>query len=225
MRRRVGVVMREPLKLDVWSDVVCPWCYLGKHRFTEGVRLYHEAGGERPIEVEFHSFELSPDAPVDFDGGVVDYLSRHKGIPTAQAQQMLDQMTALGASEGLTYDFAIAQQANTRRAHEVLHLAKAHGRQDAMVERLFRAYFTEGRHLGREDDLVDLATDVGLDAEEVRSALAEGTYAAAVTADLEQARAYGISAVPFFVLDGRYGVAGAQSPDVIAQALAQAAAE
>jgi predicted DsbA family dithiol-disulfide isomerase len=93
-----------------------------------------------------------------------------------------------------------------------------------MVERLFRAYFTEGRHVGRIDDLVDLATDVGLDADEVRTALAESTYAPAVTADLEQARAYGISAVPFFVLDGRYGVAGAQAPEVIAQALAQAAA-
>lgn len=215
--------MREPLAVDVWSDVICPWCYLGKHRFAEGVRLYQEAGGERPVVVEFHSFELSPDTPVDFEGGVVDYLSRHKGIPTAQAQQMQDQMTALGASEGVAYDFAIAKHANTRRAHEVLHLAKAHGRQDAMVERLFRAYFTEGRHVGRIDDLVDLATDVGLDEREVRTALAKSTYAPAVTADLEQARAYGISAVPFFVLDGRYGVAGAQTPEVIAQVLAEAA--
>lgn len=216
--------MPVPLKVDIWSDVVCPWCYLGKHRFAEGVRRYREAGGERPIEVVFHSFELSPDTPPDFEGGAVDFLTRHKGIPREHAQRMQDDMTALGASEGLHYDFTIAQHANTRRAHEVIHLARGHDRQEAMVERLFRAYFAEGRQLGRIDDLVALAAEVGLDPDEVRAALDDGTYAPAVAADLEQARAYGISAVPFFVLDGRYGVAGAQSPDVIAGALAEASA-
>jgi predicted DsbA family dithiol-disulfide isomerase len=220
----VEVGVTEPLKVDIWSDVVCPWCYLGERRFSEGVRQYREAGGERPVVVEFHSFELSPDTPADFEGGVVAFLSHHKGLPVRDAQAMLDQMTALAASEGLTYDFASAQHANTRKAHELLHFAKAQDRQAAMVDRLFRAYFTEGRNIGRIDDLASLAGEVGLDAQQASRDLTAGTYAAAVSADIEQARAYGINAVPFFVVDGRYGVAGAQSPQVIAQTLAEAAA-
>jgi len=214
--------MTDVLKIDVWSDIACPWCYVGKRRFAEGVRRYHAAGGERQVEIEYHSFELSPDTPVDFDGTEVDFLVGHKRMPADQVRQMLAQMTELAASEGLEYHFDTLQHTNTLKAHELLHLAKAHGKQDEMKERLLRAYFTEGRHIGHVDGLADLAAEVGLDREVVVRELTAGVYRDAVQADIAQAREYGISGVPFFVIDGRFGVSGAQSPDLFAQALAKA---
>lgn len=214
--------MNEVLKVDVWSDIACPWCYVGKRRFEEGVRRYRDAGGSRPVEVEYRSFELAPDTPVDFEGSEVDFLAGHKGMPTAQVRQMLAQMTEVAASVGLAFDYDALQHTNTLKAHQVLHLAKARGVQGEMKERLLRAYFVEGRHVGHDDDLAQLASDVGLDRQAVLDALRAGTYRDAVQADISQARAYGISGVPFFVIDQRYGVSGAQSPDVFAQALRQA---
>lgn len=217
--------MSAAITVDVWSDVVCPWCFIGKRRFERGVELYRQQGGTLDVEVTYHSFLLAPDTPPDFDGTVADFLARHKGMPTGQVRQMLDQVTQIAAGEGLTYDFDSAQHTTTLAAHELLHLAAAHGRQDAMVETLFRAYFEQGRHIGRTEDLVDLAGEVGLDADEVRAALADRRYADAVEQDFAQARAYGISGVPFFVVDGRYGVSGAQAAEVFAQALAQVTSE
>lgn len=220
----------DVLTVDVWSDVACPWCFIGKRRFEEGVRrarAVREAAGEPPLDVRvvLHSFELSPDTPVDFEGTEVDFLAGHKGLPAAQVEGMLHQVTQVAATVGLAYDFAALRHTNTRKAHEVLHLALARGRQAEVAERLFRAYFVEGRHLGRDDELAALAADAGLDAQEVRDALAARTHAPDVDADVAQARAYGISAVPFFVLDRRYGVAGAQDPDLFAAAIEQAVAE
>jgi hypothetical protein len=136
--------MTDILKIDVWSDIACPWCYVGKRRFKEGVRRYHEQGGDQTVQVEYHSFELAPDTPVDFQGSEVDFLAGYKGIPVAQVRQMLAQMTEVAASVGLTYDFDALQHTNTRKAHQVLHLAKAHGLQPEMKEHLLRAYFVEG---------------------------------------------------------------------------------
>ena len=218
-----GAVKR--LSIDVWSDIACPWCYVGKRRFAEGVRRYEAAGGERPIEVEYHSYELSPGTPVDYEGSHVDHLAKHLGVGPAQAGQMLIRMTELAASEGLDFDYESLKSTKTLKAHELLHLAKAHGLQEPMKERLMKAYFTEGRHVGRIDDLADLAAEVGLDRDEVVAELTAGTYAAAVAADIDQARAYGISGVPFYVIDGRYGLSGAQDPAVFAQALEQATSE
>ena len=217
--------MSEPLTIDIWSDIACPWCYVGKRRFAEGVRRYQQAGGGLDVEVEYHSFELAPDTPVDFEGTEVDFLVRHKRMPAPHVEQMLDQMTQLAATEGLEYHFDTLQHTKTLKAHELLHLAKAHGKQDEMKERLLRAYFTESRHVGHVDELADLAAEVGLDRDEVVRELDAGTYHDAVQADIDQAHAYGINGVPFYVIDGRYGVSGAQSPDVFARALAQAAAE
>ncbi|WP_182112580.1 MULTISPECIES: DsbA family protein [unclassified Actinotalea] len=220
----------DVLAVDVWSDVACPWCYLGTRRFAEGVRRFagaRAAEGRAVPEVRLthHSFELSPDTPVDFDGTAADFLARHKGVPMAQAVQMQAQVAELAADAGLTMDFARVRHTKTLTAHELIHLAHAHGRQAEMVERLFRAYFTEGRHVGRTEDLADLAADVGLDRDEVVAALEAGTYADAVAADVAQARVYGITGVPFFVLDGRYGVSGAQDPAVFAAGLEQAASD
>lgn len=212
------------LKVDVWSDIACPWCYVGKRRFTEGVRRYQAAGGGR-VDVEYHSFELAPDTPVDFQGSEADFLAGHKALPLPQVRQMLTQMTQIARGEGLDFDYDSLKHTNTLKAHEALHAAKASGLQAELKERLFRAYFTEGRHIGYDDELADLAAEVGLDRDAVLRALHEGTHRANVAADIAQARDYGIRGVPFYVIDHKYGVSGAQEPDLFADALRQAAAE
>ena len=215
--------MGDVVKVDVWSDIACPWCYIGKRRFEEGVRRYLAAGGETPVVVEYHSFELSPDTPVDFAGSEIDFLVGFKGLSVPQVEGMLAQVASLAADEGLDYDFTALQHTRTLKAHEVLHLAKAEGLQEEVVERLLRAYFVEGRHVGHDDDLADLAAEAGLDRQLVLDALADRRYQDDVEADIQQARVYGISGVPFYVIDRQYGVSGAQDPAVFAQVLAQAA--
>ncbi|MCB7136082.1 DsbA family oxidoreductase [Cellulosimicrobium marinum] len=215
----------ETVKIDVWSDVACPWCYVGKRRLETALTRLADAGFAHPVEIEYHSFELAPDTPVDFDGTEVDFLVGHKGMPREQVERMLDQMTQLAAAEGLAYDFDALRHTKTLTAHELLHHAKAHGRQVEMKERLLKAYFEEGAHVGRLDVLADLAAEVGLDRDETVAVLEDGRYADAVRADVDQARAYGITGVPFFVVDGRYGVSGAQDPAVFVQVLEQAVAE
>ena len=210
----------DPIKVDIWSDVQCPWCYIGKRKFEAGVALF-----DGKVEVEYHSFELSPDTPVDYVGNTVDYLSERKGMPVEQVQQMLANVTEIAASVGLDYDWDSVHQTNTVISHELLHYAKAHGRQLDMMERLLKAYFIDGRHVGRIEDLADLAAEIGLDRADVVRSLTAHEHLAAVKADVAQAGAYGIQGVPFFVIDGRYGISGAQDPAAFAQALGQASAD
>jgi len=212
-----------PIKIDIWSDIACPWCYIGKRHFEAGVAALGEDAPE--IEVEYHSFELAPDTPVDFEGSEIDFLAKHKGMPAERVQQMLQHVTGVAANAGLDYDFDALQHTKTLKAHELLHFAKSEGRQLELAERLFKAYFTEGRHVGRVDELVALAADAGLDADAAREALESGRFADAVQADIAQAGAYGINGVPFFVIDGKYGVSGAQPAEVFGQVLTQVAGE
>ena len=217
--------MSEPLSVQIWSDVQCPWCYIGKRKF-EAALAELAADPEAPqVEVVYRSFELAPDTPVDFEGTPVDYLSQRKGIAPEQAHAMIDRVTAVAESVGLEYHYDDIHQTNTVLAHELLHFAKAHGTQLELKERLLRAYFTEGRHIGRADDLADLAAEVGLDRDAAATALAEHTHLAEVKADMAQAVAYGIQGVPFFVIDDRYGISGAQETAHFVAALRQAAAE
>ncbi|KAA9154723.1 DsbA family oxidoreductase [Microbacterium lushaniae] len=217
--------MSEAIKIDVWSDIACPWCYIGKRNLERGLAEVAADADAPQVEVEYHSFELSPDTPVDFEGSQVDYLSQHKGISREQAEQMLERVTGVAAEAGLAYRFDLLQHTNTVKAHELLHFAKAHGRQLEMVERLMSAYFIEGRHLGRTDELASLAAEVGLPADEARAALESQRHLGDVRADQEQAAAYGINGVPFFVIDGQYGVSGAQPPSAFAQITRQLWAE
>ncbi|GAA3569138.1 protein disulfide isomerase FrnE [Microlunatus spumicola] len=212
--------MSDAVKVDVWSDVQCPWCYIGKRKFEDGAAQF---GGD--VEVEYHSFELAPDTPVDYEGTALDYLSERKGMPVAQVEQMLERVTGIASSVGLDFDYEHVHQTNTVKAHELIHLAKSKGRQLDMKERLLKAYFVEGRHVGRIDDLADLAAEIGLDRAEVVTALEAETFLADVKADVAQAAAYGIQGVPFFVIDGKYGVSGAQEPAAFAEVLRQARAE
>jgi predicted DsbA family dithiol-disulfide isomerase len=209
--------MTDAIKIDVWSDIACPWCYIGKRNLEKGLAEASVDDDAPIVEVEYHSFELAPDTPVDFDGGETDYLAHHKGIPAEKAREMLDNVTGVAAGAGLTYRFDLLKHTNTVKAHQLLHFAKANGRQLELAERLMSAYFTEGRHLGQDDELVALAVDAGLDAEAAREALTSERYLDDVRADQAQAAAYGINGVPFFVIDGKYGVSGAQPAEAFAQ--------
>ena len=213
--------MTDAIKIDVWSDIACPWCYIGKRNLEKGLSDASRDDDAPAVEVVYHSFELSPDTPVDFDGGEAEYLATHKGVSTEQAQQMLDRVTGVAADAGLEYRFDLLKHTNTVKAHELLHFAKERGRQLQLAERLMSAYFTEGRNLGLEGELVDLAGEAGLDRDAARDALQSGRYLAAVHADQAQASAYGINGVPFFVIDGKYGVSGAQPADAFAQIVRQ----
>ena len=210
----------SPIKVDIWSDVQCPWCYIGKRKFEAGAAAF-----DGDVEVEYHSFELAPDTPVDFDGTPVDYLSQRKGMPAEQVALMLANVTGIASSVGLDYDYDHVHQTNTIKAHELLHYAKAQGRQLEMKERLLKAYFVDGRHVGRTEDLADLAAEIGLDRDEVVGVLTDETYLADVKADVAQAVAYGIQGVPFFVIDGTYGVSGAQDATTFTHVLEQARTE
>ncbi len=176
------------------------------------------------VEVVYHSFELAPDTPLDFVGTPTDYLVNRMGIPRARAIQMNEHVTALAARVGLEYHMDTARQVNTVRAHELSHFAKAEGQQLPMIERLFRAYFTESRNLGSVDELVALAGDLGLDTVKAEHALRNNTYLPAVKADVKAAARYGINGVPFFVFDDTYGVSGAQPADTFAAVIAEISA-
>ena len=168
----------DAIEVDVWSDLACPWCYIGKRRLEAGIAAFAETPDAPPVVVEYHSFELAPDTPVDFDGSEIDFLVRHKHLPAADVRQMLERVQGIAESVGLDYDFDAMQHTNTVKAHELLHYAKAHGRQLAMKERLLHAYFIEGRHIGRDEDLADLAADVGLERADVLRSLEGGEYLA-----------------------------------------------
>lgn len=213
--------MSEPIKVDIWSDIACPWCYIGKRTFEAGSGMFGEAGDGRAVEVEYHSFELSPDTPVDFDGSEVDFLANHKGIPADQVGQMLERVTGIAAGVGLNYDYDALKHTNTVKAHQLIHYAKAHGKQLEAKERLLKAYFIEGRHVGRIEDLADLAAEIGLDRADVVRSLTENEYLADVRGDQALAQEYGIQGVPFFVIDDKYGVSGAQAAETFAQVLEQ----
>lgn len=208
----------DKLRVDIWSDIACPWCYVGKRRFEAALAQFPQ---REQVEVVWHAFELDLSAPARSDRGMRDILAGKYGRSAAQAQEMLDSMTQTAAAEGLEYHFENLLPVNTFLAHQLIHLAAAHGRQDAAKERLLAAFFTEGADLSDVDTLVHLGTEMGLDADEVWAALESGRYAGAVREDEAQAGALGISGVPFFVLGGKYGVSGAQPAEVFRSALEQ----
>jgi predicted DsbA family dithiol-disulfide isomerase len=203
------------VKVEIWSDVVCPWCYIGKRRFEAAVERF---GGD--VEVVWRSFELDPGAPAVREHTATEHLAAKYGMSVEQAEASHAQMTELAAREGLEYHFERARGGNSFDAHRLIHLAAAHGKQGEAQERVMRAYFTEGVPIGDREALIGLGEELGLDA---RAALESDAYADKVREDEELARRIGIQGVPFFVLDRRYGLSGAQPPEVIRQALEQAA--
>jgi predicted DsbA family dithiol-disulfide isomerase len=207
------------VKVDIWSDVVCPWCYVGKRRFEAAARAF-EHGDE--LEIEFHSFELDPHAPHEREGSTAARLARKYGMTIDQAVAANDRLTRVGAEEGIEFNFEQARAGNTFDAHRLIHLARDRGLQAEVKESLMRAYFTDGELISDHNTLVRAAVAAGLEADEVRAVLESDAYADAVRADEDAALDLGIGGVPFFVVDGKFAISGAQHPDVMVDVLERA---
>ena len=210
------------MDVEIWSDVVCPWCYIGKRRFERAVASFGHPG---EVTVTYRSFELDANAPAQRTGTQAEHLARKYGMTIAQAEQANQQMTQRAAAEGLEFRFDLVRGGNTFDAHRLLHLAKEQGLQPEMKERLLRATFTEGLPIADAHTLIGLAAEIGLPGARAQAVLDGDAYADAVRADEQQAVRYGITGVPFFVADGRYAVSGAQPPDVLLQLLRRASEE
>lgn len=222
--------MDEPITVQVWSDVVCPWCYIGKRRLEEALREV----GSADITVVWRAFQLDPSAPRPGDAGhgqgMAEHLGQKYGGGVAAGQQMADQMTQVAAEAGLDFKLDLTGNGNTTDAHRLLHLAMetdtdGSGQQDALKERLLAAFFTEGRDVSDSQVLSALAVEVGLPAERVDQVLTSEEFAAQVRTEMAQAQAYGASGVPFTVIDGKYGISGAQPASVFAEAIQRARAD
>jgi predicted DsbA family dithiol-disulfide isomerase len=210
------------MKVEIWSDVVCPWCYIGKRRLEAALARFPHAG---EVEVVWRSFELDPSAPATVEGNLTDRLASKYGVSREQAEAMNARVTALAAEDGLDYRLDIARPGTTFDAHRLVHLGAEHGRQGEVKERLLAAYQSEGRAIADHDVLADVGVAAGLDEAEVRQVLAGDRFADEVRADEREAQELGITGVPFFVIDRRYGVSGAQPADLLLEALQQAWAE
>ena len=207
------------MKVDIWSDVVCPFCYIGKRRLEEALEGFAHRD---EVEVVWHSFQLDPSAQAIPEVSTVDMLAAKYGMTREQAVASQESLAANAATVGLEFNWQQTKAGNTLHAHRLIHFAATEGRADAMKERLLRAYFTEGEQIGDREVLVRLAAEVGLDEARAREVLVSGLHTDDVRADIAQAQAYGIRGVPFFVIDGKYGISGAQPTPVFAQALDQA---
>jgi predicted DsbA family dithiol-disulfide isomerase len=202
------------LRIDIWSDIACPWCYVGKRRLEAALRSFPHAGD---VQVVWRSFQLDPAAPrtLPSDSGYAERLAQKYGTTPAQGAAMIERMTRTAALDGIVMDFEHIRPGNTFDAHRLLHWARGKGCQDVLKERLFRGYLCEGRAIGEPSVLLSLVSEVGLDVDEASAVLATDAHAADVRADRDQARALGIDGVPFFVVGQGYGVSGAQSPETL----------
>lgn len=207
------------MQVEIWSDVVCPWCYLGKRQFEQAVATLPFRD---EIDVRFRSFELDPTAPRDEVEPMVNVLAEKYGLTLDRAEPMQQQMEQRAATVGLTFRMTDLERGNTRDAHRVIHLAEQHGRQAQAVEALHRAYFTEQRSVFSHESLSAIAAETGLDAGEVADLLGGERFEAEVSEDEHLARSFGITGVPYFVFDRRFAVSGAQPPEVLAQVLQRA---
>jgi len=208
------------MDIHIWSDIVCPWCYLGKRRFEHALALFDHRG---EVQVTHRSFQLDPSRPRHETTNRRAMLKAKYQLTDDKVQEMDARMERLAEIEGLEYHLGDSgQTGNTLDAHQLLQLGKDRGVQDAVIERLYRAYFTEQRSVFDRDSLVTLAGEAGLDETETRGALERDAYVQAVAVDVNEARSLGVSGVPFFVIDRRYGVSGAQATEVFAEALVRA---
>lgn len=209
---------KRAMKVEIWSEVMCPFCYIGKRRFEAALDRFPRKGD---IEVTWRSFQLDPGLEARPGRSVNEYLAERKGWTVDQARKLNDQVTRSAQGVGLTYDFDKAVVANSFDAHRLVQFAKTRGRGDAAEEALFRAYFTEGKDIADRETLASIGTGAGLDGSEVRAALDSGAFAAEVHGDIQEARRIGVQGVPFFVMDRKYAVSGAQDSETFLKALEQ----
>jgi predicted DsbA family dithiol-disulfide isomerase len=206
------------MRVDMWSDIVCPWCYIGHGRFSRALAQFEQ---HDEVEVVYRSFELDPSIPEGQATPVLDLLAAKYGMSRAQAQQAEARVAALAAAEGLDFT-ADRAMGNTFDAHRLVHLGREHGLQERVLQRLYHAYFGEGRPVFGREELAGLAADAGLEPAAARQALKDGSYADDVRADEAQDARLGINGVPFCVVGGKYGVSGAQPEETFLRALREA---
>jgi predicted DsbA family dithiol-disulfide isomerase len=218
----MGIKEKESMKVEIWSDIACPWCYIGRRRLESALAQFEHRD---QVEIIWRSYQLDPSAPREYPGSINDMLVRNMHISPQRAEAMHAQMTTLAAAEGLEYRFDLVRPGNSFDAHRLIHLAAQHGLQGEMKERLQQAYFTDGLSFSDPDTLVQLAVDVGLDADEARQMLEAETYSADVRADIRRAQMLGIGGVPFFLFDEKFAVSGAQPAELFTTALERAWAE
>jgi len=206
------------MKVEIWSDIMCPFCYIGKRKFENALQQFRH---QEQIEIVWHSYQLDPEMQHVPGRNINEVLAEKKGWSPQQAKQMNDQVTAMARTEGLEYNLAQAVPANTFNAHRLTHLAAQYNLQNKAEERIFRAYFTEGKNIGDAETLVQLGTEIGLPATEVRQMLQTDAFTAAVQQDISEAQQLGVRGVPYFVLNRKYGISGAQPSEVFLKALNQ----
>lgn len=212
------------MKIQIWSDIQCPFCYIGKRHLEAALADFEQAD---QIEIEWKSYQLDPSIPEQLaaDQNVYEYLAERKGMSVAQSKAMHDQVTQTAQAAGLTYRFDKAVVANSGKAHQIIQMAKEHHLGDKAEEVFFKAYFTEGKDLGYPETLVALAQEIGLTATQAEEALTSPKYKALVAQDIQEAAQIGVRGVPFFVLDQKYAISGAQPVGVFLSGLQQAYSE
>jgi predicted DsbA family dithiol-disulfide isomerase len=207
------------MKIEIWSDVACPWCYIGKRRFETALAAFPHRDS---VEVAWRSYQLDPAVPEHYEGTELDYLSTRKGMDPDQVSQMFEHVAAQAKNEGLNYRFDDVVVANSFTAHRLIHLAAAHGKQDAAKERLLSDHFEQGKNIGNKEYLTSLGRDLGIDAAEVAELFSTDKYADDVRQDFAEGQALGINGVPFFVIDRKFGLSGAQPAETFTAALDRA---
>lgn len=206
------------MKIDIWSDIGCPFCYLGTTQLNQALEGFAHKDS---VQVMHHSFQLDPSAPRETNETLNEMLANKKGFPVEQAKRLNDQVAASFEAVGLKMDYQAAKPVNTFDGHRLVHFAAQHGKQADMLARLFKAYFTDGKNVADIDTLVGLATETGLDGDVARQMLESDENKDAVQADIAQAAQYGIQGVPFFIFEGKYAISGAQGAEAFSQALQQ----
>lgn len=206
------------MRIEIWSDYMCPFCYIGKRRFEEALESFPH---KDQVEVIYRSYELNPNAPRDTDQTTYDSLAKKYGMSVQEAKSMTENVVAQARTVGLSYDFDVIKPTNSFDAHRVTHYAAEQGKAKEMTEVLFSAYFEKGEHIGSREVLIRLAGEVGIDPKQTAKMLEESTYAEEVRSDERQGADLGIQGVPFFVIDRKYGISGAQPLQVFTDALTQ----
>lgn len=204
------------MKVEIWSDVMCPFCYIGKKRFEKAI---NSLGMEGEVDVVYRSFLLDPDLETDPSMNVTQHLAKKKGISLEEAQKMNEYVTGMAAEEGLTYDLGNAVVANSRNAHRLLHLAKSKGKQAEFKEALLRGYFEEGKNIDDLETLKELGKQAGLNPDEIETTFSSADFTEEVIQDIQRAQQIGVQGVPFFVINEKFALSGAQPTDTFKQAL------
>lgn len=207
------------MKVDIWSDIRCPFCYIGKRKFEHALEEFEHKDS---VEVVWHSFQLDPSLKTQPGIKTYDYLAKVKGMSVEQSRQMHDQITEAASQVGITFNFDHAVVANSFKAHRLIQLAKSRGLADQAEEAFFRAHFTEGKNIDENATIIEIGTGIGIPEEAVRNLLSSHDFSGAVAQDESLAREIGIRGVPFFIFNNRYAVSGAQPPEVFLKTLQKA---